>query len=117
MTTVVARRRLLLAAAGLAATACLPRSLRTPTAWRSEEAPPGSPLAARPSADHWPDAFRSARPLTQEAYRYAVANEPVLRYIPCYCGCAAQGHRDNFDCYVTEQRANGWVVLSDHAFG
>lgn len=44
-------------------------------------------------------------------------NEATLRWIPCYCGCGAQGHRDNFDCYVREVRRDGWVVLDTHGLG
>ena len=113
----IGRRGLLLAAAGALAAACVPKGLRTPTAWRSSEPPPGSALAARPSVDLWPDVLTQAPARVQEAYRYAAMNEATLRYIPCYCGCAAQGHQDNFDCYVSEQRADGWVILDDHAFG
>lgn len=111
------RRALLGAVAAVSATACLPRSLRTPTAWRSSEPPPTSPLAARPSAGYWPEVVKKAPERTRVAYEYAAANEDVLRYIPCYCGCEAQGHLDNFDCYVADVRADGWVVLDAHALG
>lgn len=51
-----------------------------------------------------------------EADRPATHRE-VLGYIPCYCGCVRDGHRDNFDCYVAEARVDGWVVLDTHGFG
>src|SRR5262249_16259767 len=35
----------------------------------------------------------------REAYRFAIANRDVLRYIPCYCGCGEQGHTSNASCY------------------
>lgn len=38
----------------------------------------------------------------QEAYRFAIANREVLRYIPCYCGCGADGHTSNASCYFTD---------------
>lgn len=47
-----------------------------------------------------PDYVRSASPQAQEAYRFAVANPELLKHIPCYCGCNAIGHQNNFDCYV-----------------
>lgn len=112
------RRALLLAAAGAVTAACLPRSLRTPTAWSSADPTgPASPLAADPARGLWPDVVKSASPAVQQAYQYAAANEASLRYIPCYCGCAAQGHRDNFDCYVREVLTGGRSVLDTHALG
>src|SRR5262245_34543854 len=38
----------------------------------------------------------------REAYRFAIANREVLRYIPCYCGCGEQGHTSNASCYVKD---------------
>lgn len=111
------RRAFLLAAAGVVSSACL-RSLRTPTAWQSDgPTPPLSPLAANPTTGMWPQAVKAAPAKVQDAYKWAVLNQPTLQYIPCYCGCAGQGHKDNFDCYVSEAREGGWLILSDHAFG
>lgn len=113
----VRRRAFLLVAAGGLSTACL-RSLRTPTAWQSQgPTPPVSPLAANPGTGMWPDPLKAAPATVQEAYKWAATNEPTLRYIPCYCGCAGIGHQNNFDCYVSEVREGGWLVLSDHALG
>ena len=39
----------------------------------------------------------------REAYRFAVANRDTLRYIPCYCGCAKDGHTSNASCYVKDK--------------
>ena len=38
----------------------------------------------------------------REAYRFAIANRGVLRYIPCYCGCGEQGHTSNASCYFQD---------------
>ena len=38
----------------------------------------------------------------REAYRFAIANREILRYIPCYCGCGAQGHTSNASCYFQD---------------
>jgi hypothetical protein len=32
-----------------------------------------------------PDFVRDTPPQVQEAYRFAIANPDVLKYIPCYC--------------------------------
>ena len=38
----------------------------------------------------------------REAYRFAIANRETLRYIPCYCGCGADGHTSNASCYFKD---------------
>jgi uncharacterized protein with PCYCGC motif len=49
-----------------------------------------------------PEGLRSAPDEIREAYRFAVANRDILRYIPCYCGCGDQGHTSNASCYVKD---------------
>lgn len=53
---------------------------------------------APPSA--MPDFVHNAPPEAQEAYRFAAANPEMLEHIPCYCGCVAQGHQNNLECYI-----------------
>jgi len=49
-----------------------------------------------------PEGLKDALDEIREAYRFAVANRDVLRYIPCYCGCGEQGHTSNASCYVKD---------------
>ena len=49
-----------------------------------------------------PNDIRSAPNEVREAYRFAIANQDTLRYIPCYCGCGADGHTSNASCYLNE---------------
>lgn len=49
-------------------------------------------------------------------YAYAATHKEVLGHIPCYCGCVREGHRSNLSCYVTEFRADGTPVWTDHSF-
>ena len=49
-----------------------------------------------------PKDIRSAPEEVREAYRFAIANRDTLRYIPCYCGCEAQGHTSNASCYFQD---------------
>ena len=72
---------------------------------------------AWPADDLWPDGFGQAPAEVQEAYRYAVVNRDALQWMPCFCGCGADGHRSNFDCYVRELRDDGSVVLDSMSFG
>jgi len=108
----VRRRQLLVATAGAVVAACAPQFGPA----RSSPAPTALPaLAANPAAGRWPSVITRSPTEVREAYEFAARNEPTLRYIPCYCGCGAHGDGDNFDCYVNEIRAGGWLVLDDHA--
>jgi hypothetical protein len=49
-----------------------------------------------------PSDIRRAPAEVREAYRFAIANREVLRYIPCYCGCGAEGHTSNASCYLKD---------------
>lgn len=75
---------------------------------------PAEAMAAQPAQGRWPSFYRTAPAEVQEAYAYAAAHQETLRFIPCYCGCGAGGHRSNADCYVREPGADGWVVLDQH---
>ena len=49
-------------------------------------------------------------------YAYAASHRHQLEYIPCYCGCVAQGHRSNLQCFVSSFRGDGAPVWTDHSF-
>lgn len=49
-----------------------------------------------------PTDIRRAPAEIVEAYRFAIANRAILRYIPCYCGCGAEGHTSNASCYLKD---------------
>ena len=54
-----------------------------------------------------PKDIKSAPDEVREAYRFAIANSDILRYIPCYCGCGAEGHTSNASCYVKDSSTLG----------
>lgn len=109
------RRRLLVAAAGAFVAAC---TAELTTVRPSPTTTPMPALAANPATGHWPEIVLRAPREVREAYAWAVQNETTLRSIPCYCGCGlSAGHRDNFDCYVSEIRSGGWLVLDTHSLG
>ncbi len=112
------RAAFVLAAVGLVAAACASASAGTSVASGSAmPMAPSSAFAANPASGQWPEIIRKAPSEVQEAYRFGVANYATLHWIPCYCGCVAQGHRDNFDCYVSQITAGGWLILETHAVG
>ena len=63
-------------------------------------------------------AFSSTAPKgTAEAYQFAVDNQDVLKYIPCYCGCGElDGHISNLDCFIKSGSGND-IVFDKHAAG
>jgi hypothetical protein len=48
-----------------------------------------------------PDIVKAPKEV-REAYRFAIVNRDTLRYIPCYCGCGADGHTSNASCYFKD---------------
>jgi hypothetical protein len=104
------RRRALILPAGLAGIALTGCSV-------SGGSKDAGKLIAWPAKDKWPDQFRQSDIEVQEAYRYNIANPETMKWFPCFCGCGAQGHRYNLDCYVREFRDNGSVELDPMSFG
>ncbi|CDQ21451.1 Protein of unknown function with PCYCGC motif-containing protein [Halobacillus karajensis] len=48
-------------------------------------------------------------------YMAAAKNKKLLENIPCYCGCGESvGHRDNYDCFIHENKEDGRIVWDDH---
>lgn len=55
--------------------------------------------------------FVAGRPAeVQDIYRLAYANQDVLRYIPCYCGCVNEGHQSDLDCFLRGTNSDGSVL-------
>lgn len=73
-------------------------------------------LLAWPKDDRWPSLFDAAPGNVQDLYRYAAANQDVLKWLPCFCGCVGQGHASNFDCFVKQVRGDGSIVLDTMSF-
>jgi Protein of unknown function with PCYCGC motif len=39
----------------------------------------------------------------------------LLESMPCFCGCGeSAGHKDNYDCFVSENKEDGKMVWDDH---
>ncbi|MFD2990232.1 PCYCGC motif-containing (lipo)protein [Fictibacillus nanhaiensis] len=39
----------------------------------------------------------------------------LLETMPCFCGCGeSAGHKDNYDCFVSENKEDGKIVWDDH---
>jgi hypothetical protein len=70
----------------------------------------GAAYKLAPESSLAPDIRRASLKI-REAYRFAIANQQVLRYIPCYCGCGSEGHTSNASCYLKEGSKPGNLVF------
>jgi Protein of unknown function with PCYCGC motif len=64
-----------------------------------------------------PPDIRQAPDDVREAYRFAVANRSTLRYIPCYCGCGADGHTSNASCYIKDDSTSEKLIFDRMSLG
>lgn len=71
------------------------------------------PAGADEAWAHRP-AFTGVTAATEAAYHYALYHPQVVQWMPCYCGCAAMGHRSNLDCYL-KPTSDGQVTFEEHA--
>ena len=92
------------------------------TRWRSSlELAAGNPS--------WPDWSPAWPPLPEPrarrhrppqdlrgVYGYAATHGDLLAQIPCFCGCAAEGHRSLLNCFVAGFRGDGTPMWTDHSF-
>ena len=109
------RRRLVIVAGASLVAACTARVERS-----SATAPAATTslaMAANPALGIWPSPLDRAPAAVRDVYSFAIGHESILRWIPCYCGCGSDGHKNNFDCYVRETGDRGWVVLDTHGYG
>jgi Protein of unknown function with PCYCGC motif len=64
--------------------------------------------------------FAAVRPMdiVRATYDFAAQHPEVLKFVPCYCGCGAQGHKANESCFVARRDVKGNVLEWDtHGFG
>jgi hypothetical protein len=73
-------------------------------------------LVAWPAQDRWPVPYQHASAPVQDAYRFAATHPEILQWQPCYCGCEADGHISNRDCFIDAVRPDGAVVLDPMGF-
>lgn len=92
--------------------AITPRAAASGTA---QEAPRLAPLPPLNTAG-----YALARPLaiTRAVYEFVARHPEVAQHVPCYCGCEADGHRNNENCFIGGRDAAGNVTSWDtHGFG
>lgn len=72
-----------------------------------------TPAAIDAAWAHRP-AFTHVSATTEAAYAYALHNPQLMQWFPCYCGCAAMGHRSNLDCYL-KPTTDSTISFEEHA--
>lgn len=78
-------------------------------------APNGDLQETTASIKQLPNFLNTVDPRIKDIYQVAGENLDVLKWIPCYCGCAESGsHQHNAHCFVNEVQADGTVVWDDH---
>lgn len=82
---------------------------------QQQHAPNGDLQETTASIKHLPVFLNTVDPRIKDIYRLAGDNLDVLKWIPCYCGCAESGgHQHNGNCYVKQVNTDGSVVWDDH---
>lgn len=67
------------------------------------------------SADKLPKFLDGQNDTMVAAYKLAAKNTDLLKWIPCYCGCAdSADHKSNQNCFVKEKLEDGSIVWDDH---
>lgn len=81
----------------------------------------GGPIAVRKTTPPLPAmGFAPVRPMNivRATYDFAAQHPEILSFVPCYCGCGADGHKANEACFVSKRDAKGNVLEWDtHGFG
>ncbi|MBM7651591.1 PCYCGC motif-containing (lipo)protein [Neobacillus cucumis] len=60
-----------------------------------------------------PDFVLNTSEKVQETYIMASTYPDVVAQVPCYCGCVAEGHKSNLDCFVKSVGDNNAVTEWD----
>ena len=85
------------------------RSLNEKDAWISSV--PWDPSWPSLPVVNVPGALRIE--VARAVYGFVGNNAEVLEYIPCYCPCRSEGHRNNLECYVKQRSPDGRVTEWD----
>lgn len=111
----------LVATVALAATSASAKATADKQASSPKAAAKGGPLFVRKTTPPLPAmGFAPVRPMdiVRATYDFAAQHPEILKYVPCYCGCGADGHSANDSCFVARRDAKGNVLEWDtHGFG
>lgn len=60
-----------------------------------------------------PDYVLNSSQMIQETYTMASNYPEVLAQVPCFCGCEADGHKSNLNCFIQEMGPGNTVEAWD----
>lgn len=87
----------------------------TETDDHSQHAENGDLQEETSSVDTLPPFLKEKPEQMQLIYSAAAKNKELLESMPCYCGCSdSANHKDNYDCFVHENKKDGSIVWDDH---
>lgn len=67
------------------------------------------------SPNELPTFLKNVDPSIKKIYLDVAANQSLLDWIPCYCGCGQSvGHKSNRECFIFERKPNGQMVWDSH---
>ncbi|OYD59863.1 hypothetical protein CGZ90_07455 [Fictibacillus aquaticus] len=67
------------------------------------------------SAETLPSFLNGKQEVITAVYKEVPAHKELLESMPCYCGCGdSAGHKNNYDCFVAENKDSGEIVWDDH---
>jgi hypothetical protein len=61
-----------------------------------------------------PDYVLNSSAKVKETYIMASNYSNVLSQVPCFCGCAADGHKNNLNCFIDQMGPNNTVEAWDN---
>lgn len=60
-----------------------------------------------------PDYVLNSSKIVQETYIMASNYPEVISQVPCFCGCAADGHKSNLNCFIQKMGPGNTVEAWD----
>ena len=75
-------------------------------------------VAAAPYAGVLPE-YAEKTDAVAAMYRWAAPNRAILQYFQCTCGCenGEDGHKNNWNCYVREEKPGGEYIWDPMSAG
>lgn len=95
--------------------ACSAKEAENPARHQEQEHAMGDIREQTAGADLMPNFLKDKPEDMQIIYMAVAKHRDLLEKIPCYCGCGdSVGHKDNYDCFIHDNKEDGQVVWDDH---
>lgn len=82
----------------------------------TQHAPNGDLQEKTKSIETLPSFLKDKPEDMSTVYSAVAKHRELLESMPCYCGCGdSAGHKDNYDCFVFDNKKDGSIIWDDHA--